>query len=1116
MLLSLMLVSGSIALAQSPDAVVYVSFTDNTPISMTYGDDLSTVISNAGLTVNSFTYSYEDGDFKKKLTSDEVALKTSITLADVLKFSATPIADRKTNLVFKSTDLSNYFTYVGYNTVPFKTRTTDAIKCPLIVEKAPLVLAVPDSSRLYDELNITSIPSNKLVITSGEMKNGETLVGLLPGYDLEVTHEAVSAPVNDPAKSDVGIYKYELSKGAVDLIKPKLPNYEISIVPGNYEVKKDTITITVFNADQEVTIGKKNVKVMQKIYGEPNPDGYFYLTKREDKGSSPSFAFSKAAEAASYVYATAEADRGFQVAPLAGYYDYEMRKATEKTDVNLKRKKPYHDEDSLYVAKVDNIDKVSSKNYAFKTVDGSFLINKRELAIWKVVVNREYGEADRDTTWTFEPYKTDKKRGLTSFDAVYQTTTTPGDIIDVMPIVVVKPVATDNTLHAGTYKDTLQIKVVTEDKKLHPHFSATDRNYELDMKTLVPGRKTNDSVRLEVAKAPLIIRLDTIKRAYGSEDPKFNDELVQREFISYEGFKLDESANSLDSTSADAAGNRIKNLAINNRPAGTLPVGTYELTGLSDINRVNINYNITIVGNAYYQVYPDNSYVMVWTPLQNELIVGDLVQLNAVVKQGSDIKAKGSQITYESSDPKKIQIEKVKDLWYLRALDLTGNDGVTITARYHAESSQEEAVKSELFKVIRLKNEADYNVILGQMVFDYDGTAKTPEVELTDLKGLETYPAIVTYDGDTDLPVNAGIYNISIFTKSGNSQLLVRQEKMQIKPREVIVTPKDVQMTYGETIPSAFEYTYSGFIGNDDFMASSAPVVKVNGTITGAGHYTLYTEGGNPGANYTIVNGTGTLTISKAPLTIKADTVTIVYGDAVPELKPTFEGFVGNDNPEMLNFIYTVEPSANPENAGKYSLNIKSLSTEETNYDVKLVPGELIVEKADANLQYDVETTSIVVGDSVLVYVTCDSPAKVAYSTENPLIAGYREHPAGVHVIGKGEGVTKLYFNVPESTNYLSSRDSLIFNVKKGDVVANESITLQGVGLYPTFVESSATVVSDIPVAAIYVIDASGKVQKAIKTPQEVIDLSQLSGGYYLVRIELTNGQVKTVRIVKK
>lgn len=685
-----------------------------------------------------------------------------------------------------------------------------------------------------------------------------------------------------------------------------------------------------------------------------------------------------------------------------------------------------------------------------------------------------------------------------------------------MPIVVVKPVATDNTLHAGTYKDTLQIKVVTEDKKLHPYFSATDRNYELDMKTLVPGRKTNDSVRLEVAKAPLIIRLDTIKRAYGSEDPKFNDELVQREFISYEGFKLDESANSLDSTSADAAGNRIKNLAINNRPAGTLPVGTYELTGLSDINRVNINYNITIVGNAYYQVYPDNSYVMVWTPLQNELIVGDLVQLNAVVKQGSDIKAKGSQITYESSDPKKIQVEKVKDLWYLRALDLTGNDGVTITARYHAESSQEEAVKSEVFKVVRLKNEADYNVILGQMVFDYDGTAKTPEVELTDLKGLETYPAIVTYDGDTDLPVNAGIYNISIFTKSGNSQLLVRQEKMQIKPREVVVTPKDVQMTYGETIPSAFEYTYSGFIGNDDFMASSAPVVKVNGTITGAGHYTLYTEGGNPGANYTIVNGTGTLTISKAPLTIKADTVTIVYGDAVPELKPTFEGFVGNDNPEMLNFIYTVEPSANPENAGKYSLNIKSLSTEETNYDVKLVPGELIVAKADANLQYDVETTSIMVGDSALVYVTCDSPAKVAYSTENPLIAGYRKHPAGIHVIGKGEGVTKLYFNVPESTNYLSSRDSLIFNVKKGDVVANESITLQGVGLYPTFVESSATVVSDMPVAAIYVIDASGKVQKAIKAPQEVIDLSQLSSGYYLVRIKLMNGQVKTVRIVKK
>ena len=118
-------------------------------------------------------------------------------------------------------------------------------------------------------------------------------------------------------------------------------------------------------------------------------------------------------------------------------------------------------------------------------------------------------------------------------------------------------------------------------------------------------------------------------------------------------------------------------------------------------------------------------------------------------------------------------------------------------------------------------------------------------------------------------------------------------------------------------------------------------------------------------------------------------------------------------------------------------------------------------------------------------------------------------------MIGKNEGITKLYITIPESTNHLASRDSVTFNVKLG-TVGNESITLQGVGLYPTLVENNATVVSESPVDAIIVIDAAGRVQKVINKPEQVIDLSQLRSGYYLVRIVLDNGEAKTVRIIKK
>lgn len=1217
MLLPLMLVSGGIIQAQTavPDTV-YVSFNNNTPVEMTYGQDLATAA--AGIDGASFNYFYVNGDGSEHGSiGTGVEFKGSAAAIDILKFSATPTVSGGETLGFVANNLTDYFQYTTSNVVFFVSNRagaftslpltvnpatlniaardtsrfygdenpatpwsakdfvfdgfvngeTEAIftnsavnvlpdvtyggankaslpgsfviglsggqaanytlnlqiwsdlwpdRGLLTVERAPLTLAVPDSARLYDDANLKNISGKELLITEGTLKNDQTLEGLFANTKLQVTHTAVSAALGDPSKSDVGTYSYELNAAATNTVSTTLSNYDIqAIAAGKYEVKKDTITITVFPADAEVTIDDKPVKVMQKIYGEPNPDGYFYLAKRLETGSAPSFAFSKAAEAVSYISAFAEGDRGFKVAPLAGYFDYEGRKATEKTEASLKREKPNQKEDSVYVAKVDNADKVSSLNYAFKTVDGSFLINQRQLAIWKVIVDRVYGEADKDTTWTFEPNDAAKQRGLASFDSKYQTTTTPDDIIDFMPKVVVKPVAADNTLHAGSYNDTLHIKVVTEDKFIQPPFQAKDRNYKLNMNTLVPGTMTNDSVRLEVAKAPLIIRLDTIKRAFGSADPEFNKANVQKEFISYEGFKLDESANSLDSTATVAVGNRIKNLVINNRPEGVLPVGTYELTGISAINKENTNYEITIVGKPRYQVYPDNSYVMVWTPIQNELIVGDLVRLNAVVKQGTTVIAEGSQIVYESSNPALIQVEKVESIWYLRAKALTTGEGVTITARYNAESGQQEALKSEVFKVLRLKNEADFNVILGNMVFDYDGNGKAADVQLTDLQGITTYTPIITYNGDYDLPVNAGIYNISIFVKHNGSDLLVRKEKMQIKPREVIVKPKDALIAYGEALPEPFEYTYSGFIGSDDFKAASAPSVKVAGTITEAGNYTLYIDGGDPGENYTIVGETGTLTVSKAMLTISAGTVDIVYGDEIPELKPTYSGFVGNDNPDALNFIYTVKTLVNPVNAGAYDLVIDCLSSDEDNYAVTLVPGKLNIAKADAGLEWSVESTSITVGDSVLLYASCESPATIGYTVENIAVAGTRNHIEGVHVIGKNEGLTKLYITVPESTNHLSRRDSVTFNVKLG-TVGNESITLQGVGLYPTLVENNATVVSNSPVDAIVVIDAAGRIQKVINNPEQVIDLSQLRSGYYLVRIVLDNGEAKTVRIIKK
>ena len=91
-----------------------------------------------------------------------------------------------------------------------------------------------------------------------------------------------------------------------------------------------------------------------------------------------------------------------------------------------------------------------------------------------MVVDRIYGETKQDTTWTFEANNAEKQRGLASFDAAYQISTNKKafELIDVMPQLVIKNQAADSTLCAGSYIDTLQIKLVTVDNTVTPKFKA--------------------------------------------------------------------------------------------------------------------------------------------------------------------------------------------------------------------------------------------------------------------------------------------------------------------------------------------------------------------------------------------------------------------------------------------------------------------------------------------------------------------------------------------------------------------------------------------------------------------------------------------------------------------
>ncbi|MDR1879492.1 MAG: T9SS type A sorting domain-containing protein [Tannerellaceae bacterium] len=1007
----------------------------------------------------------------------------------------------------------------------------------LNILQSPLSLALPDTFRLYDRDNIEEIHVARISITDGELKNGELLPTLFEDETVLLQVTPTARDWNPGPKSDVGTYAYSLSDETY--FRDQLSNYDLTFTnEAVYEILQDTVTLKVWTTLDDVT----GFYPMFKVYGEENPAGRFYVTKETAPGDSPSFYFDETdAEYLKTTFFTAEneAESGFLTAPVIGYFDYENDPVTIRTEVNLKKTDGLSD--SLYLAKVTN--EPTSKNYYIKLEEGDFRIGQRSLAFESVAIYREYGEFAQDTIWHLEANNADERRGLASFDNQYRQTGKPYEVIDTIPWIYVDKRGRDNSLHAGIHADTLTIKILAENgltsqqqydpidpfnpvdpwiaanpyKPIIPLFQAKDRNYKLELGLVLPNLEAqdNDSVSLNVSKAPLTIALDTIRRAYGSPDPDFNAIAIQEEFIAYSGFKLEENA-------ANLGQNRIQGLSISGRsqlPA-ILPVGVYPLGGVGSGNETSRNYEITITGAPYYEIIPADSYRIVWDPTIKRLIVGDKVKLDAGVWQGNelvDFSFWQSDIHYTSSNDKQIRVEKVDNEWWIQALGLTSADGVEITATYSPKSGYAPVSKTIVYTVERLKNEADFYVTIGSTTFTYDGQPKQVDVTLTDPLGLRTYTPVITYNGDYDLPVDAGDYNLAIYAQANGTNILVRQEMMRINPGIVTVTPNDLISVYGY-IPTKedLRYTVKGFIGNDGFTISNQPSLYVAGPIAKAGAYIIYATGPERIGNYAITYNTGKLSVTKKTLYIRAQSKTITYGEALPEYNPPlFDGLVGGDTPANLNFIYTVKLNGYTGNAGAYSLTIETLGTTEESYLVELIPGTLTVNKAPSNLVWIPEKTTVVNGEKLILTATSDSPGEIVFeSKDNSIILV--EKVNGQYVLtGKAVGSTDIYATQAGGVNYQTTRIAIRFNVAAG-LTALEELGKTSVSLTPTVVESYAVLTSAQAVKELIVVDLTGKVQMLIRPENDRIDLHTLTRGIYFVKVILDDNTSKVIRIVKR
>ena len=173
----------------------------------------------------------------------------------------------------------------------------------------------------------------------------------------------------------------------------------------------------------------------------------------------------------------------------------------------------------------------------------------------------------------------------------------------------------------------------------------------------------------------------------------------------------------------------------------------------------------------------------------------------------------------------------------------------------------------------------------------------------------------------------------------------------------VTITAKDYEIEYGDDIPS-FEYTSEGT------TLDGTPEITCEATKTSpVGTYPIViTKGTVKNYNVTYVNGT--LTVTKAPLTITAKNYTIKQGEALPTFEVTYEGFRNDETEAVLTKLPVITTTAtSASEPGEYEITVSG--AEAQNYKISYVKGKLTIEKpayilGDANGDGVVNVTDIV------------------------------------------------------------------------------------------------------------------------------------------------------------
>jgi HSP20 family molecular chaperone IbpA len=437
-----------------------------------------------------------------------------------------------------------------------------------------------------------------------------------------------------------------------------------------------------------------------------------------------------------------------------------------------------------------------------------------------------------------------------------------------------------------------------------------------------PGGKLGDYAvtlnqgTLTVTPAPLTVTPDNQTRAYGAPNPALTGTVS--------GVKNGDAITASYSTAATA----------------TSPVGAYAITAslsgpkLGDY-AVTYNQGTLTVTRARIAVNPDDQTRLYGAA--NPALTGNVTGL----LNGDTVTASYSTAAASGSDVGGYAITASLSGAALANYDVTYNTGtLSVTPAPLTVTPDNQA------RVYGDANPTLTGVVSG--LVNGDAVTATYSTAATASSGVGGYAITASLSG----------------AKLGDYAVTYNQGTLTVGKATLAVTADDKSRVYGDADP-AYTATITGFKNGETLATSgvtgNAALDGVDAATSPVGAYAITaTQGTLAAANYTFVYQGGTLTVTKAHLTVTANNASKVYGSANPTLTATVSGFKNGETlatsgvtgAAALSTAATVA-----SHVGAYAITAAQGTLAAGNYDfTTFAGGTLTVTKAALTITADDKT----------------------------------------------------------------------------------------------------------------------------------------------------------------